>query len=56
MNQDKNNKYSIAQLGNAVLRQRAAEVENILADECQLLINQMMLAVSAVGGVGIAAP
>ena len=51
-----NNKYDIAQLGHAVLRKRATEVENILADECQQLINLMMLAVSEAGGVGIAAP
>jgi len=56
MNQAKNNTYPIAQLGHAVLRQRAIEVENILADECQQLINQLMLAVSEAGGVGIAAP
>ncbi|MEY8214283.1 MAG: peptide deformylase, partial [Colwellia sp.] len=56
MNQAKNSTYSIAQLGHAVLRQSAAEVENILADECQQLINLMMLAVSEAGGVGIAAP
>jgi len=35
MNQSRNSTYSIAQLGHAVLRQRAAEVKNILADECQ---------------------
>ncbi|HCH69621.1 MAG TPA: peptide deformylase [Colwellia sp.] len=56
MNQTKNNSYSIAQLGNAVLRLKASEVNNILTDECQQLINQMMLAVSEAGGVGIAAP
>lgn len=56
MNQATSKPYSIAQLGHAVLRQRAAEVENILADECQQLIKQMMLAVSEAGGVGIAAP
>jgi len=56
MNQDKSDTYTIAQLGHPVLRQRAAEVENILADECQYLINQMMLTVSEAGGVGIAAP
>jgi peptide deformylase len=56
MSQTKNNTYSIAQLGHAVLRQRAIEVDNILADECQQLISQMMLAVSNAGGVGIAAP
>ena len=56
MNQTKNNSYSIAQLGNAVLRLKASEVNNILTDECQQLINQMMLAVSEAGGMGIAAP
>jgi peptide deformylase len=56
MSQAQNNSYSIAQLGHAVLRLRAIEVENILADECQQLINKMMLAVSQSGGVGIAAP
>lgn len=56
MNQTNSTSYSIAQLGNAVLRQRATEVENILADQCQQLIHQMMLAVSASDGVGIAAP
>jgi peptide deformylase len=56
MNQSKSNIYSIAQLGHAVLRQRAVEVEDIRADECQQLISQMMLAVSEAGGVGIAAP
>lgn len=48
--------YPIAQLGHAVLRLRAVEVENILADQCQQLITEMMLAVSESGGVGIAAP
>ena len=56
MNQLESKPYAIAQLGHAVLRQRATEVENILADECQQLISQMMLAVSEAGGVGIAAP
>ncbi len=56
MNQTKGNAVSLAQLGHTVLRQRAAEVDNILGDECQHLINQMMLAVSKAGGVGIAAP
>ncbi len=56
MKQTKSKPYSIVQLGNAVLRQRATEVENILADECQQLISEMMLAVSQAGGVGIAAP
>lgn len=56
MNKAKNHKYPIAQLGHEVLRQSANEVENILSDECQQLINQMMLAVAEAGGVGIAAP
>jgi peptide deformylase len=56
MNKTKSKPYSIAQLGHTVLRQRAEEVKDILADECQQLINQMMLAVSEAGGVGIAAP
>jgi len=56
MNQAKNNTVPIAQLGHAILRLRAVEVENILGDECQQLINKMMLAVSEAGGVGIAAP
>lgn len=58
MNQVKTNTYPIAQLGNAVLRKKAAEVdiENILDDEIQQLIGKMMLTVSEAGGVGIAAP
>ena len=56
MNKPNNTPYSIAQLGHAVLRQRATKVDNILGDECQQLIKQMMLAVSEAGGVGIAAP
>jgi peptide deformylase len=56
MNIAKNPTYSIAQLGHAVLRKRAIEVEDILADECQALITLMMLAVAKAGGVGIAAP
>ena len=56
MPQDKSSTDSIAQLGHAVLRKRAVEVENILADDCQQLIKQMMLTVSQAGGVGIAAP
>lgn len=56
MSATKSSIYSIAQLGHAVLRARAVEVEDILSDECQQLINTMMLAVSEAGGVGIAAP
>ena len=39
MNTVKSNTYDIAQLGNAVLRQRALEVKDILSDECQQLIS-----------------
>ena len=56
MNKAKNDTNNIAQLGNAVLRQRALEVEDILSDGCQKLISKMMLTVSEAGGVGIAAP
>jgi len=56
MKQGTNKPNSIVQLGNAILRQKAVEVEHILAEECQHLISQMMLAVSQAGGVGIAAP
>jgi len=56
MKQTNNVPYCIAQLGHAVLRKRALEVENIQNDECQQLIEKMMLAVSEAGGVGIAAP
>ena len=56
MKQIKSEPYAIVQLGNAVLRKIAAEVENILAEECQQLISEMMFAVSQAGGVGIAAP
>jgi peptide deformylase len=56
MNQMKNTTYSIAQLGHTVLRVKASDVEDILSDECQQLIELMMLAVSQAGGVGIAAP
>jgi len=56
MHQAEEHTYVIAQLGHAVLRKRAVEVENILTDECQQLIRLMMLAVSEAGGVGIAAP
>ena len=48
--------YTIAQLGHPVLRQSATEVEDILAPQCQQLIEQMMQTVAQAGGVGIAAP
>ncbi|NQZ22939.1 MAG: peptide deformylase [Colwellia sp.] len=56
MKKIKSEPYAIVQLGNAVLRKIAAEVENILAEECQQLISEMMSTVSQAGGVGIAAP
>lgn len=56
MTQAKKNPTSIAQLGHAVLRQRAIDVDDILEDNCQQLIKTMMLVVSEAGGVGIAAP
>ena len=56
MNQTNSKAYSIAQLGDPILRQIAVEVDDILGDQCQQLINHMMLAVSMAGGVGIAAP
>ena len=56
MNQANNTNYPIAQLGNPILKQKAAKVDNILSDECQQLISQMMIAVEQESGVGIAAP
>lgn len=56
MNKSSQSKFSIAQLGNDILRKRAKEVQEIQSDECQQLIKNMMLAVSEAGGVGIAAP
>lgn len=56
MNTTKKNKMAIAQLGNPVLRKKAKSVNNILAVECQKVIEQMMMTVSEAGGVGIAAP
>lgn len=53
---EKNDKNEIAQVGHAVLRKRAVEVDDILANDCQQLIRDMMTAVLKAGGVGIAAP
>lgn len=53
---NKMNTNTIAQLGHPVLRQRAVEVDNIQSEQCQQLIDHMMLAVAEAGGVGIAAP
>jgi hypothetical protein len=35
MSKAKSSPYSITQLGNAALEQRATEVESILSDDCQ---------------------
>lgn len=56
MQSDNKKSYDIAQLGHPVLRKTALQIDNILAEECQQLIEKMMLAVSEAGGVGIAAP
>ena len=46
----------IAQLGASVLRLRAKEVENIHADEIQVVISNMFTTLADTNGVGIAAP
>ncbi len=46
----------VAQLGNKVLRLKAAEVEKINNPSIQSLIEDMLITVSENGGVGIAAP
>jgi len=56
MTQINNRDDGIAQLGNPILKQKAAKVKNILSDECQQLINHMMVTVKEANGVGIAAP
>ncbi len=56
MSETRDDTEKIAQLGHPILRKRAEEVNDILADDCQQLISEMMLAVSQAGGVGIAAP
>jgi len=56
MNKTNNTPPAIAQLGHAVLRKTAVEVDDILGDDCQQLIKQMMHTVAHAGGVGIAAP
>ena len=56
MTQPKYNTQPITQLGHPLLRQRAAEVDNVLTEQCQQLIKEMMQAVSESNGVGIAAP
>ncbi|MDK1287952.1 peptide deformylase [Pseudoalteromonas umbrosa] len=52
----KSNQPNIAQLGHPVLRKEAKVVDNILSDECQMLIEEMMLSVEKANGVGLAAP
>ncbi|MFB2772327.1 peptide deformylase [Pelatocladus sp. BLCC-F211] len=47
---------SIIQLGNPILRQKAAEVENIQDKTIQKLIDDLMVSVREANGVGIAAP
>jgi len=46
----------IAQLGHKILRQKAAVVENAASREIQSLIDDLILTVKDVDGVGIAAP
>lgn len=46
----------IIQLGNPVLRQKAAVVENIQDEAIQALIDQLLVSVIKANGVGIAAP
>jgi peptide deformylase len=47
---------SIIQLGNPILRQKAAVVENIRAENIQRLIDNLITTVAQANGVGIAAP
>jgi peptide deformylase len=46
----------IIQLGNPMLRQKAAWVENIQSPEIQQLIDDLIVSVGKANGVGIAAP
>ena len=46
----------IIKLGNPILRQKAAAVENIQSQEIQNLIDELITSVSQANGVGIAAP
>lgn len=45
-----------AQLGHAVLQEKAKEVDNILDDSVQSLIEDMLTTVADANGVGLAAP
>ncbi|MGJ5674708.1 MAG: peptide deformylase [Nostochopsis sp.] len=47
---------SIIQLGNPILRKKAAEVENIQDKSIQKLIDDLIVTVGEANGVGIAAP
>jgi peptide deformylase len=47
---------SIIQLGNPILRRKAAWVENIEDEQIQKLIDDLIVTVSQANGVGIAAP
>ena len=46
----------IAQLGHQVLRQKAAVVKNLTDKEIQILIDDLIMTVKDIDGVGIAAP
>ncbi|TBR60665.1 peptide deformylase [Westiellopsis prolifica IICB1] len=47
---------SIIQLGNTILRQKAAEVENLQDETIQKLIDDLIVTVGEANGVGLAAP
>lgn len=48
--------HEIAQLGHPILRSTAQPVDDIHSERCQSIISDMLSAVKAAGGVGIAAP
>jgi peptide deformylase len=47
---------TITQLGNPILQQKAAAIDDLLAPDCQDLIDALITTVKASQGVGIAAP
>ena len=47
---------TITQLGNPILQQKAAAIDNLLDADCQDLIDSLISTVQAAHGVGIAAP
>ncbi|WP_287116019.1 peptide deformylase [Microcystis sp. M_OC_Ca_00000000_C217Col] len=47
---------TITQLGNPILQQKAAAIDNLLDADCQNLIDSLITTVQAAHGVGIAAP